>query len=65
LATLVITTIASTSRNPPKVIWPIDSEDDRIRCKNAPNPDGMAIETGSRRLNIARIAASREPAGIP
>ena len=45
LAMLVIMITASTSRKLPKVSWPIESENDRIRWTMAAN--GMVIETGS------------------
>src|SRR4051794_3353495 len=45
---LVTMMIASTSRNPPKVSWPIDSEDDRLRRNNAENDARMMVEPGPR-----------------
>ena len=45
LATLVITIIARISRKLPKVSWPIESENDRIRRTIAAK--AMGIGTGS------------------
>ena len=45
---LVIMMIASTSRKPPKVSWPIESEDDRPRRNNAENTARMMVEPDPR-----------------
>src|ERR1700730_14267374 len=58
LAVLVIMITASTSRKPPNVSWPIESENDRILWKTLAK--GMGIRTGSEQtLYIPRI----EPKG--
>jgi hypothetical protein len=45
LAVLVIMITASTSRKPPNVSWPIESENDRILWTTVAK--GMGIGTGS------------------
>jgi hypothetical protein len=52
LATLVITIIASRSRKLPKVSWPIDSENDRIRWTIAAK--ALGIGTRSRQSPFIR-----------
>jgi hypothetical protein len=42
LAMPVAVMTASKSRKLPKVIWPIESENDRMRCESAAKADGMA-----------------------
>src|SRR5882724_2946810 len=46
LAMLVAVMTASSVRKLPKVIWPIESENDRIRDKIAAKTDDMAEKTG-------------------
>ena len=48
LAVEVMEIIAKTSRNPPKVSWPIESENARARWKIDVNAAGMDVETGLR-----------------
>src|SRR5258708_38459516 len=58
LAMLVAVMTASSVKKLPKVIWPIESENDRIRCKIDAKADDMAKITG---LKIQYIRRNTPP----
>src|SRR6266849_9582744 len=66
LAMLVAVMTASSVRKLPKVIWPIESENDRIRYKIAAKTDDMAEKTGLKNpLYTTEIAAGGTCEGAP
>ena len=64
LATLVIMIIASSSMKLPKVSWPIESENDRIRWTSAAKTMGIGTGSGCRG-NIGRNSPQGELAPAP
>src|SRR5258708_3331130 len=63
LAMLVAVMTASSVKKLPKVIWPIESENDRIRCKIDAKADDMAKITGLKIQYIRRNTPPGEHVG--